>query len=885
MKKNEIFFHWLYGMLIALLFCMGKTVCENHDLGGITAAPVRFVLALAVGGAVTGAVLMLIYRGLAVIRKLGVWSVLDRFLGWCYAYPCMWLSLTAVYFLCYLAYYPGTFAYDMPAQTWQAYGRTDYNTYQPVLHTLLWAVCVRVGERLGRQSLALVFYSVFQLVCVTSLVTYVIYNVQKMTRNGYAVVITFLYYLLNPTLHLMAFSTTKDVFFACFFTLFFLSLYEEMQLQKGGRAIKMVVFGLLACLFRNNMSYVVVVLLVAALFMRSPKRIRLGLLAVVCLYSAVVKAVFPLAGVKEGPDSEALPVMISQLSGIYVMYPEYLDEDEKETILAYMPNAQAFNPRFADYVKSSFNDALLEEEDGRLFRTWLHVLKKAPVECLNIFLDLNVDYWYPDAPFPDPYSQRRYIETDTQETLDFFSVQSENRLPAVRAFYDAVAAHEHWSMRLPLIRYFYALAFPCMSLLLCIYLAVRGRNGQCVLSLLTLVLLFLTYLLGPVSIFRYLYPYYLSLPLYFSMAAKKKTTRCAKDEVYSMKKIVFIIPNMTGGGTERVISLLSGEYIKRGYQVAIMQFAGYRHAYELDERVEDFAIAGQSKGNPLIWGRRIWDMRRYFKKNPDCHIFAFCVMGAVFSVIATVGMKRRLLVAERNSPDSCNVKKLRNWAYRRADVITFQTEDGIGYFPQDIAKKAVIIPNPIDAGLPAPFAGERAKKIVTAGRLHSQKNQTLLLEAFADFRERRADYKLHIYGEGELEENLKCLAGELGIEDDVVWHGFSKRVKEEIVDSRMFVLSSDFEGISNSMLEALAMGIPTISTDCPIGGARVYIEQGVSGLLVPVGDRGALTEAMLRVAEDDALAERLSAGGVKLREKYSPGSIAERFLEAAGIHV
>ena len=222
-----------------------------------------------------------------------------------------------------------------------------------------------------------------------------------------------------------------------------------------------------------------------------------------------------------------------------------------------------------------------------------------------------------------------------------------------------------------------------------------------------------------------------------------------KDEDMSMEKIVFVIPNMTGGGTERVISLLSGEYVKRGIRVAVMQFAGYEHAYELDERVEDFAVAEQSKGNPLIWGRRILAKRRYFKKNPNCHIFAFCVMGAVFSVIATFGMKRRLLVAERNSPDSCNVKKLRNWAYRHAEVITFQTEDGISYFPQDIGRKAVVIPNPIDADIPARFEGERTKRIVTVGRLHKQKNQALLLEAFADFGKRCADYQLHIYGEGE----------------------------------------------------------------------------------------------------------------------------------------
>ncbi len=350
-----------------------------------------------------------------------------------------------------------------------------------------------------------------------------------------------------------------------------------------------------------------------------------------------------------------------------------------------------------------------------------------------------------------------------------------------------------------------------------------------------------------------------------------------------MDKIVFIIPNMTGGGTERVISLLSTEYIKRGFQVAIMQFAGYQHAYELDSRVEDFSISEQSGGNPLVQIRRIRDMRRYFKKNPDCHIFAFCVNGAVFSAVATLGMKRPFLVAERNSPESCKEKKIRNWAYRRADVITFQTADGIAYFPKDIARKAVIIPNPIDTAIPQRYEGERAKRIVTVGRLHSQKNQALLLEAFSDFCKERTDYTLHIYGEGELEERLKAYAQELGLGDSVVWHGFSARVKEEIADSRMFVLSSDFEGISNSMLEALAMGIPTISTDCPIGGARAYMKHNESGLLTPVGDREALAEAMLRVAGDDELAGRLSVNGAKVREQYSQGSIAERFLEAAGI--
>lgn len=521
MKKNAIFFHWLYGMLLALIYCIGKTICEHHDLSGIAEAPMRFVLTIVMGGAAAGAALMLLYQGLMLIKGIRVWEVPSRFFAWRYAYLCMWLLLAAVYSLCWLAYYPGTFAYDMTSQTWQAYGYAEYNTHHPVLHTLLWAVFVRVGERLGKQELALAFYSVFQMVCVTALSVYVISAVHRITKNGYAVLVTFLYYLLTPILHLMSFSTTKDVFFACFFTLFFLSLYEDIQAESGWRRIRMTAYGLLACLFRNNMVYVVVVFLAGSLLFQCPKRIRLSLLAAVLFYFVIVKAAFPLAGIKEGPKSEALPVAISQLSGVYVMKPELLDEEEKETILSYMPNAEAYNPRIADYVKSSFNDALLEEDSGRFLRIWLHVFRKAPLEYLCIFLDLNVDYWYPDAPFPDQYSRREYIETKTVETMDFFSVTSEDYIPALRDFYDAVASHTHWSMRLPVMRCFYALAFPCMSLVICIYLAVRGKNRLCAMPLLVLSLLFLTYLLGPVSNFRYVYPYYLSLPLYFSMAAKK----------------------------------------------------------------------------------------------------------------------------------------------------------------------------------------------------------------------------------------------------------------------------------------------------------------------------------------------------------------------------
>ena len=141
---------------------------------------------------------------------------------------------------------------------------------------------------------------------------------------------------------------------------------------------------------------------------------------------------------------------------------------------------------------------------------------------------------------------------------------------------------------------------------------------------------------------------------------------------------------------------------------------------------------------------------------------------------------------------------------------------------------------------------------------------------------------LHIYGEGELKTQLIKKTENLSISSRVVWHGFCPDARNKIVKAGMYILSSDFEGISNSMLEAMAMGIPVISTDCPIGGSATYIRDGENGLLVPVGDKDRLAQAMLQLASDSELATRISANGAKIREQYPVEVIADKLLEAAG---
>lgn len=348
-------------------------------------------------------------------------------------------------------------------------------------------------------------------------------------------------------------------------------------------------------------------------------------------------------------------------------------------------------------------------------------------------------------------------------------------------------------------------------------------------------------------------------------------------------KIVFVIPDMAGGGTERVISLLANEYVRRGIEVSILSFAGTQQAYVLDERVETVSAGGPSEGNLRIRLQRLIFMKNYFKKNKGCYIFSFSTIGTGFIVLSTLFKGRRMIVSERSDPKAYDHKLYRNFFYGFADRLVCQTQEAIAAFPKYLQKKACVIGNPVDAATPEKFVGVREKKITTAGRLEAVKNHRMLIEAFSIFAKDFPEYKLEIYGDGSLKEELKRFACEKKIDNKVFFHGFCRNVKEEIRDSSMFVLSSDYEGVSNAMIEALAMGIPVIATDCPVGGCRTYIQDGVNGMLVAPGNAVEMAAAMKKIAIDPKKSENLSENAIKIREEYSIEKIADQMLDAAGI--
>lgn len=352
----------------------------------------------------------------------------------------------------------------------------------------------------------------------------------------------------------------------------------------------------------------------------------------------------------------------------------------------------------------------------------------------------------------------------------------------------------------------------------------------------------------------------------------------------SENSICFVTIAMKGGGTERVIALLSNQFVKLGYTVTIMMIADHGVEYELSPKIHIVEISGPSNGKITERIRRICKMRGFFSANKGITIYAMGTVAAMFTLAASVGLRNRIIISERNDPNRVNhkpitkkIKLLRNILYKRASKIVFQTEDAKKCFPERLQRKSVVIPNPAPEHMPEANTGIREKVVVTAGRLTKQKNHELLIRAFTEFSKKYKEYSLKIYGVGEMEAELQSLIEELHMRDRIFLCGFSNQLYEDIRKCFIYVSSSDWEGISNSLVEALALGIPTIATDCPVGGSRMCIRDGINGFIIPVGNKDALIEKMELLASNEELAEKMSQEAVHIKNELSVVKITDKW--------
>ena len=223
--------------------------------------------------------------------------------------------------------------------------------------------------------------------------------------------------------------------------------------------------------------------------------------------------------------------------------------------------------------------------------------------------------------------------------------------------------------------------------------------------------------------------------------------------------------------------------------------------------------------------------------------------------------------------------RLKQKHFPSADGFVFQTYEQEAFYTYLPTVKKVVIPNPIEIIATTSYHGTRRKEIVNYCKHVKAKNLPLLIEAFAKLLQEYPDYTLVIYGDGPERKNTEQYIAGLGIEDNVFLKPYAKNVLELVKDSAMFVSSSDREGISNSMLEAMAIGLPVISTDCPAGGAKMFIKPYENGIIVPVRDPDALYSAMKYMIENPDQAECMAKNAVAIKETLEKNKILAQWLD------
>ncbi len=359
-------------------------------------------------------------------------------------------------------------------------------------------------------------------------------------------------------------------------------------------------------------------------------------------------------------------------------------------------------------------------------------------------------------------------------------------------------------------------------------------------------------------------------------------------------KIMFSIGTLSSGGAERVVCNLSN-YLNKFHDIHIVSVKKTDIAYTLDSNISiDFLDNREEISYDKLMNKRILDkikriirnlrrvrkLKNIIKKNKPEIIVSFLPEPNFLNLILKSKFKIPIIISIRNDPKeeykSNLYNRLMKKYYPQADAIVYQTEEAKNFFRNIIGNNVIqeIIPNPINEEfIERPYKGIRKKIIVTVGRLQEQKNHKLLIDAFEKVSNQIPDYKLVIYGDGNKKQELETYIKSKNLLDKVMLAGNTKEVKKHIYDASLFILSSDYEGMPNALMEAMALGLPVISTDCPCGGPKFLIDNGKNGILVKVKDVEAMSKAILKVLENKNYADYLSMNASKIAETLNPTKI------------
>ena len=360
-------------------------------------------------------------------------------------------------------------------------------------------------------------------------------------------------------------------------------------------------------------------------------------------------------------------------------------------------------------------------------------------------------------------------------------------------------------------------------------------------------------------------------------------------------RVLLFIHSLHGGGAERVAADLSAHWAAEGSDVMVVtQASADGDVYALHPKVrrEVLHTAGEGGGLRGILSnlQRVRALRRVIKSfRPDI-VLGMMTTASVLSVLACAGLNCRVVATEHTHPPSQTLsgfwQRLRRLTYPRAARVVALTRGTADWLEQHVpGSRLAVIPNPVHFPLPRaepllpPAPQQGRKRLLAVGRLHGDKGFDLLIQAFARLAPSHPDWDLVILGEGSERQMLETQVREAGLDSRVSMPGRAGNVGDWYDSADLYVLTSRFEGLSNTLLESMASGLAAVSFDCDTG-PREIVREGVDGMLVrPNGDVPALCKALDAVMGDDNGRARMAQAATEVRDRFSAARVLRKWQE------
>lgn len=358
-------------------------------------------------------------------------------------------------------------------------------------------------------------------------------------------------------------------------------------------------------------------------------------------------------------------------------------------------------------------------------------------------------------------------------------------------------------------------------------------------------------------------------------------------------KICLLVSSMGAGGAERVAATLSNGWVSRGHGVTLVVTYSNKGtcAYQLDPRVELVYLSDhvtQETNNTFVKILRFFALRKIIKERGPTVIVSFLTNVNVAAIAVSFGLALPVVVAERSHPPKMptdwRLAHLRKLTYPFAATVVMLTTMGLQWVNTNIrTTRVAVIPNPVNFPLPAIpplsrptdfFSGER-KLVLSVGRLVPGKQVDHLIRAFSKIASMHSQWDLAIVGEGPSSAELMALAERLQLSPRIKFIGQAGNVGDWYARADLFVLSSQFEGFPNTLVEAMAYGCAAVSYDCDTG-PRDIITSGIDGILIPPdGGEQALAVTISSLMGNDGERIRMAKAAESVRVRFALSQILD----------